>query len=354
MKTVLLSFLFVGFLSHSVLQPAYSAPKDPPSSEEEGVKESPALEKNILASPETSPPEPSESNLFKLRQIVFESSMNRVKIKMEGSGGFSRTKEEKMQNPGRLLLEIPQVTNATNLSLNQLTDKIVVPRIRLAQHPDRLRIIIDTVLKDFPNYSLQKTDQEIVLTFEKTSEMLEEAKRKTDLFAAMQRGDREALLKLGSEDEGGILFAEGAPAGGIAPQTNSTSPRIGLPSQKGGDAPSGFLAPARPLSTGGVRIEPISGATNRIVFVLDDRKAHKIFIEGTQTPIHIQRIRPVHEVKGIQSRLNLMGYDSGHVDGAIGPRTRSAVRRFQKDHQLRATGEASRKTQKELQKVFGY
>ena len=47
-------------------------------------------------------------------------------------------------------------------------------------------------------------------------------------------------------------------------------------------------------------------------------------------------------VRGIQRALAARGYDPGGVDGAEGPRTRAAIRAYQKDAGLRETGRASR------------
>ncbi len=39
-------------------------------------------------------------------------------------------------------------------------------------------------------------------------------------------------------------------------------------------------------------------------------------------------------VAGTQSGLKRMGYDPGPIDGILGPRTRAAIRAYQKDHRL--------------------
>lgn len=48
---------------------------------------------------------------------------------------------------------------------------------------------------------------------------------------------------------------------------------------------------------------------------------------------------PVNQtVISIQSHLNELGYDAGPVDGRMGPRTRDAVRAYQRDHGLLVDG----------------
>jgi len=44
------------------------------------------------------------------------------------------------------------------------------------------------------------------------------------------------------------------------------------------------------------------------------------------------------EVRDVQEKLAQMGYDVGSADGHMGPRTRSALRTFQKDRGLEQTG----------------
>jgi peptidoglycan hydrolase-like protein with peptidoglycan-binding domain len=47
-------------------------------------------------------------------------------------------------------------------------------------------------------------------------------------------------------------------------------------------------------------------------------------------------------VRAIQLSLHEAGYDVGAVDGKIGQRTRSAIRAYQRDHDLTPTGLANR------------
>jgi hypothetical protein len=55
-------------------------------------------------------------------------------------------------------------------------------------------------------------------------------------------------------------------------------------------------------------------------------------------------------VKGVQARLNNMGFHCGRVDGVIGPRTRAAIARFQREKMGRdePTGKLDGETRKRL------
>lgn len=50
----------------------------------------------------------------------------------------------------------------------------------------------------------------------------------------------------------------------------------------------------------------------------------------------------------IQSALKSAGYYDGEVDGKIGPKTRDAIRAFQRDHNLKADGVCGKKTWEQL------
>lgn len=76
-------------------------------------------------------------------------------------------------------------------------------------------------------------------------------------------------------------------------------------------------------------------------------------IAGQSLRIALGHLDPVESVKGVQARLNNLGYDCGPVDGIVGTKTREAVRRFQAEHDLQVDGIAGPKTQKKLDEVYG-
>ncbi|MDD5019776.1 MAG: peptidoglycan-binding domain-containing protein [Candidatus Omnitrophica bacterium] len=56
--------------------------------------------------------------------------------------------------------------------------------------------------------------------------------------------------------------------------------------------------------------------------------------------------------KQIQQALKNAGYYEGTVDGKIGPKTRTAIKQFQKDMGLKADGIAGKKTKEKLLKYL--
>ena len=63
---------------------------------------------------------------------------------------------------------------------------------------------------------------------------------------------------------------------------------------------------------------------------------------------HSGRTKGKQEVKSAQDALKAKGYDPGASDGAMGPRTRAALRNFQKAEGLRATGRLDADTRSKL------
>lgn len=59
------------------------------------------------------------------------------------------------------------------------------------------------------------------------------------------------------------------------------------------------------------------------------------------------------DVRAVQQSLNDQGYDVGNIDGVWGPKTSGAVRKFQADHGLEATGRLDAETRTALQSTNG-
>ncbi len=56
-------------------------------------------------------------------------------------------------------------------------------------------------------------------------------------------------------------------------------------------------------------------------------------------------------VRWVQKKLNLAGHNAGPADGLMGPKTRSAIRFFQKEKGIEQTGEINRELLSNLGKV---
>ena len=61
-----------------------------------------------------------------------------------------------------------------------------------------------------------------------------------------------------------------------------------------------------------------------------------------------KQIRGNDEVKSIQNVLNNLGYDAGPADGIMGPKTREAIKLYQRDHDLPVTGQLNSNSKKIL------
>jgi hypothetical protein len=86
-------------------------------------------------------------------------------------------------------------------------------------------------------------------------------------------------------------------------------------------------------------------------------------IPGLHWELAIGGLDPTHDpaddektfLKGVQARLNNLGYRCGKVDGELGPRTKAAIARFQRKHMKRhdADGELDASTRDAIQKAHG-
>jgi type VI secretion system secreted protein VgrG len=69
--------------------------------------------------------------------------------------------------------------------------------------------------------------------------------------------------------------------------------------------------------------------------------------------LHLGHLNPTNTTSGAQARLTNLGLDCGPIDGILGPKTRKALRRFQKLRDLKQTGELDGPTIKELETRHG-
>jgi N-acetylmuramoyl-L-alanine amidase len=70
--------------------------------------------------------------------------------------------------------------------------------------------------------------------------------------------------------------------------------------------------------------------------------------EKQEYEINLGYLDPIDELSGVQARLNNLGFNCGKVDGIKGPKTTAALKRFQKKHSLKETGEIDEQTRNAL------
>ena len=78
-----------------------------------------------------------------------------------------------------------------------------------------------------------------------------------------------------------------------------------------------------------------------------------LFFRHRRFELELDALPEVAKVAGVQERLNLLNYFTGRVDGDLGPRTRNALKSFQREHALAETGEADEATLRSLKEAFG-
>jgi hypothetical protein len=77
--------------------------------------------------------------------------------------------------------------------------------------------------------------------------------------------------------------------------------------------------------------------------------------EGEESySLKLGSLDPITTVSGVQGRLRDQGYDCGPVDGIMGPKTRAAIKSFQNDEDLPATGHLDDDTRDRLKLVHGF
>ena len=64
-------------------------------------------------------------------------------------------------------------------------------------------------------------------------------------------------------------------------------------------------------------------------------------------------VEPIDVVAGVQNRLNNLGYFAGAIDNILGEKTISALKRFQKDMDLKITGKPDQETKDKLLEADG-
>jgi len=98
-----------------------------------------------------------------------------------------------------------------------------------------------------------------------------------------------------------------------------------------------------------------TGADGKVIVQLRAGQRARLNVMGTEYQLGLRRaLEPVNQIRGVQRRLNMLGYNAGVVDGTIGPKTEYAVLNFQADNApLKADGLPGRNTQRRLEQKVG-
>jgi hypothetical protein len=107
----------------------------------------------------------------------------------------------------------------------------------------------------------------------------------------------------------------------------------------------------------GVWYNGITDSNGYLEVSIQTGNAHKAKLimssDGSSYDIDLGAVDPISEIRGIQQRLNNLGYDCGAIDNILGLRTREAIRQFQVNRGLPASGELDHQTMSELEKEHG-
>lgn len=70
--------------------------------------------------------------------------------------------------------------------------------------------------------------------------------------------------------------------------------------------------------------------------------------------LRLGHLEPISEVKGVKQRLDNLGYPVGEIDGEAGETLALAVKKFQSDQGLEASGKLDDATRQKIESVYGW
>lgn len=106
-------------------------------------------------------------------------------------------------------------------------------------------------------------------------------------------------------------------------------------------------------SSGGLASQQPSQPSKQSGAAKENDTGHTDEEEAFDWDLEIGYLDPFEEVTGVQARSYNLGYNPGPIDGIVGPLTREAIRRFQKDNHLEVDGIPGTKTQAKLKELYG-
>jgi hypothetical protein len=94
---------------------------------------------------------------------------------------------------------------------------------------------------------------------------------------------------------------------------------------------------------------PASEMRGRLTVWLDDSKTSFLVWN-----LELGTLEPHDEIRGMQARLNNLGFPCGKVDGLVGPKTRAAVQAFKKKNGIGDNDTIDDATQNKIRDVYGF
>lgn len=88
-------------------------------------------------------------------------------------------------------------------------------------------------------------------------------------------------------------------------------------------------------------------------FIPGDAKSGKLIFKGGKEVHHLRlgNLDPLDQISGVQQRLNNLGYNCGGEMGKLGEKTGEALKKFQADNKLEASGEPDAATKAKLEEL---
>jgi N-acetylmuramoyl-L-alanine amidase len=101
------------------------------------------------------------------------------------------------------------------------------------------------------------------------------------------------------------------------------------------------------------------GLIEHRVMASETRGTLTVWIDDSGTnslvwPLEVGHLEPYDTNRGIQARLNNLGFGCGEVDGIIGPKTRAAAKAFKKKNGLADNDTIDTTTKNKLKDVYGF
>lgn len=100
----------------------------------------------------------------KIVDIVSSTVEDETLIELVGNGSIGDYTAFKLDNPPRLVVDIMEVGNlypSTTVDINTS----LVKRLRLGQHPDKVRFVFDVATPEVPRYEIERKENKLVVTF---------------------------------------------------------------------------------------------------------------------------------------------------------------------------------------------